>query len=128
MSGDIRNVRMGSWFCDVRLATSGVHTCIAVVVHLNNNTTFIYHIGSTRFNIETKNPGNEIQTMIERTILKMNEMKANNSAVKNVFIVGGLSNVKYQQFNTELGLLKKSLSTVVTILEQTNVNDLHSFI
>ncbi len=58
----------------------------------------------------------------------MNEMKANNSAVKNVFIVGGLSNVKYQQFNTELGLLKKSLSTVVTILEQTNVNDLHSFI
>jgi len=49
--------------------------------------------------------------MIERTILKMNEMKANNSAVKNVFIVGRLSNVKYQQFNTELGLLKKSFNS-----------------
>jgi hypothetical protein len=107
MSSDIRNVRMGSWLCGVRLATSGIHTCFAVVIHLNNNTTIISHISSQWFDIETENPRTEIQTMIERIIRKVNKMKANHSAVKNVFIVWGLSNVKYEQFNTELGFIKK---------------------
>ncbi len=61
----IPNVDMDESSCRAQLLTKGVFTCIAIVAHLNDDTTFIHHISSTDFNFEAIHIRQEVQQIIE---------------------------------------------------------------
>ncbi|CAF2877161.1 unnamed protein product [Rotaria sp. Silwood2] len=102
---------------DVRLSTTGVHTYIAVIALLSDNTTFIYHISPLKFNVNARDARKKVQRFIEETIIKLNKCKESNSSVQHVYIIGGLNTEKYCRLNTVLCLLKEDSSTVVRIFE-----------
>jgi hypothetical protein len=52
----------------------------------------------------------------------------NNSCFKNIFVIGGLSNRKYNEFNNELDRMKKNYTTVTPILDGLNVDELQNFV
>jgi hypothetical protein len=54
------------------------------------------------FNIEATNIRKEIQKFIEKTISKFNKCKKGKSSFEKIYLVGGLDNDSYQQFNDEL--------------------------
>jgi hypothetical protein len=57
----IPNVDMDESSCRAQLSTTGVFTYIAIVAHLNDETTFIHHISSTDFNFEAIDIRQEVQ-------------------------------------------------------------------
>jgi hypothetical protein len=75
MSSLIRNVAVGRSAVDVRLSTAGVYSCIVIIIYLIDNTTFIYHIDPSSFNIKAMDIRKEIQKFIEKTIPKFNKYK-----------------------------------------------------
>ena len=106
MSTHIKNVQVGKSLVDDRLASTGVHSCIAVVIWSEDTSTFIYHIDPLNFNVEAKDPRKECIKVIRMTMKKYKERR--DSSFKEIFIVGGLKNTKFERLHTELNLLSKN--------------------
>jgi hypothetical protein len=71
----------------------------------------------------------EVQKLIKESILKFKECEnKNNSCFKNTFIIGGLSNRKYNEFNNELNRMKKNYTTLTPKLDGLNVDELQNFV
>jgi hypothetical protein len=76
MTSTIPNVGVDRSLCQSRLSSTGVYTCFAIIAYLNDNTTFIYHISSTEFNLEAINRRAEVQTILEKSIRRLNKKKS----------------------------------------------------
>jgi hypothetical protein len=66
----------------------------------------------------------EVQRLIKVSMLKFKECKnKNNSSFKNIFLIGGFSNRKYDEFNKEFNKMKNNDSThVVETASKPSVN------
>jgi hypothetical protein len=119
---------MGESSCRAQLSTTGVFTCVAIVAHLNDDTTFIHHISSTDFNIKAIDIRQEVQKIIEKSVRRLNRCKAENSYLHDVFIIGGVNNQTYVRFNDVLRSIKDDFSNITPISSRVNCDDLHNFI
>jgi hypothetical protein len=78
--------------------------------------------------INDDNVQTEIQKFIKTTISKFN--KCGNSALsfEKIYLIGGLDNELYEKLNTELDRMKENYSTVSSIIDGLNVDDLRNFL
>jgi len=86
MSSRIKNVSYGKASINAVLATSGVYSCIAVVILLDDNRTYMFHIDPSMFNLKNKNNmQHEVQNLIKRSILMFNQRQnKNNSSFESI--------------------------------------------
>ncbi len=74
------NLNYPRWAC--------THELSLLLACLNNNKTFIHHISPSEFDIHAINPREEVQLLIERSILKFKKNnKEMNSFLDIVFIL-----------------------------------------
>jgi hypothetical protein len=130
MSSEIKNVPIEEASIGAILSTTGIYTCIAVLIILDDDRTFIFHSNPSCIYLE--NEGHmeyEVQKLIKESILMCKECEnKNNSCFKNIFVIDGLSNRKYNEFNNELNRMKKNYTTDTPILDGLNVDELQNFV
>ena len=126
MSTLIKNVTMGKSSMDARLASTGVCSCIAMVIWPEDGTTFISHVDSVRFNVEAKEPEQECIKLIKDTMKKFQKRKGN-SSIKDVYIVGGLNNGQYKRLHNAFNLLVKNHSASVSHTTELISEDARAF-
>ena len=112
MSTLIKNVAVGKSSVDARLASTGVCSCIAMVIWPEDGTIFISHIDSVRFDVEAREPEQECIKLIKDTLKKFRKRK-DNSSIKDVYIVGGLNNPQHERLHNAFNLLAKNHSASV---------------
>ena len=96
MSTRMKNVQVGKSAVDVRLASTGVHSCIAMVPCSEDGTTFIYHIDPSNLDVETQDPRKECIKLMKKSMQNFNKHK-NNLSFDEIYIVGGLNNGSYSR-------------------------------
>jgi hypothetical protein len=87
------------------------YTCIALLIILNDDRAFIFHSDPSWINLENEGHiGYEVQKLIKDFILMFKECEnKSNSCFKSIFIIGSLSNTKYNKSNDEFNRMKKEL-------------------
>jgi hypothetical protein len=120
---------MGKASIDVRLSTTGIGSCISIIILLNNNQTFVYHMDPLKFDLEINddNVQTEIQKFIKTAISKFNKCGNSDLSFEKIYLIGGLDNELYEKLNTELDRMKENYSTVSSIIGL-NVDDLRNFL
>jgi len=124
----IQNVTMEKTSMDVRLSTTGIYSCLSIIILLNNNQTFVYHMDPSKFDLETDDIQTEIQKFIKTTISKFNKCGKSDLSFEKIYLIGGLNNKLYAKLNTELDRMKENYSTVSSIIDGLNVDDLRNFL
>ena len=77
----MQNVDIDQSLCDFRLCTTGICSCIAMIVLLNNDKTFIYHISPLDFNVTAKGIAEEVQMLIQKAIFQYTEYNRYHSSL-----------------------------------------------
>jgi hypothetical protein len=113
---------------DIRLSTTGIYSCISIIILLNNNQTFVYHMDPSNFDLEKDDVQTEIQKFIKTTIFKFNECGKSDLSFEKIYLIGGLDNELYIKLNTELDRMKENYSTVSSTIYGLNVDDLRNFL
>jgi len=101
----IRNVPVG--FCDIGplvLSTSGISSCIAVVIKLENKI-FIYHADPNSFNASPKCSIGDARTFLMKIFYNLYQLDAY-AIVKNVFIIGGWNNINYITLRNQINIVR----------------------
>lgn len=111
MSTHIKDVQIDKSAVAVRLATTGVQTCIAVVIRPEDGSSFVYHIGPLTFNAESEEPRQECLKLIEIITTRFRRRKGD-LPFNEVFIIGGVKNRNYEQLHQAFRLLATSLSAL----------------
>ena len=111
MSTHIKYVQMDKTAVAVRLATTGVNACIAVVIWPEDGSSFVYHIDPLTFNVESEEPREECLKLIKIILTRFRKRKGN-APFNAVFIIGGLKNRKYERLHKAFHLLATSLSAL----------------
>lgn len=129
MSSEIKNAPIEEASIGAILSTTGISTCIAVLIILDDDRIFIFHSDPSCIDLENKGHMEyEVQKLIKESILKFKECKnRNTSYFKHSFVIGGLNNKKFSLFNIELNRMKKNYITLTPILDQLNVDELQNF-
>jgi hypothetical protein len=66
--------------------------------------------------------------LIKKTISKFNKCDESDSSFEKIYVIGGLYNKFYKKFNNELNRMKENYSTVSSIINELNVDDLQNFL
>jgi hypothetical protein len=88
----ISNVPIGQALCLDEVSTTGVFTCIGIIGYFSDDKTFIHHLDSTGFNLESNNLQHEGQKMIGKSIEYLNQCNAV-GPIREIFILGGVNAV-----------------------------------
>ena len=104
MSDWIKNVEVGEAAVAPQLASTGVHSCLAVMIWPVDGTVFIHHIDSTSFDAEAEDVNLECLKIVQWAVEEYKECKGNVS-FKGVFIIGGLISGNYGQLQQTFELL-----------------------
>ncbi|CAF0975797.1 unnamed protein product [Didymodactylos carnosus] len=102
----VKNVAMGASATDpIVLATTGVASCIAVIITLKDKGVFINHVDSTElFNTKCSTIDNA-QRFIER-IVKRFFAKDKSRTIDSVYLIGGLDNNRYNCVRNSIEVLR----------------------
>ncbi|CAF1294532.1 unnamed protein product [Rotaria sordida] len=124
----LTNVNIGKSLCRDELSTTGVFTCIVVVGHFFNNTTFIHHMSSNDFDLEAIDLAYEGQKMIENSIRHINKSNAKVVSLCDIFIVGGVDTDQFLKLENALHSIKTNFINMTPIDSKVSSVDLQTFL
>jgi hypothetical protein len=104
MSVPVKNVQVGGSSVSTRLASTGVCTCIAIIICPDDGTTFIHHVDPISFNLGAESLHEECITIIKMTIESFKECKGH-SSFGQIFVFGGLNDDDYEPLHNAFNLL-----------------------
>jgi hypothetical protein len=130
MTSEIENVPIEEASVGAILSTTGIYTCIAVLIILDSGRIFLFHSDPSCVNLENKGyVEHEVQKLIKESISLFKECEnKSTSCFKNIFVIGGLNNAKYRKLNNELNRMKTNLTKLTPILHGLSVDELQNFI
>lgn len=106
----IRNVETGIYGIDpLALSTSGVSSCIAVVIELKESV-FLYHADTTNFNASLGCSIDDAFTFLTDIYNKLHQLDAN-SIVENIYFIGGWNNMNYSTLRSQINLICDQCTT-----------------
>ena len=124
----IRNIAVGKASIDSILSTTGIYTCVSIVILLSENRVFVYHMDPSSFDLHEPDLAKEVQKLIRSTIHKLNEYNQNNFSIEKIFVIGGLDNELYTDFNIALNNMIKGYSVISPTIDQLNGDELTNFL
>ena len=130
MSSIIKNVPIEEASIDAILSTTGVYSCIGVLIVLNDNRAFVFHSDPSCIDLENEaDMQYEVQKLIKETILMFKERdKKKNSRFERIFMIGGLDNGRFKAFHEQLERMREDHTKLVSRLDGLDVNDLQNFV
>jgi hypothetical protein len=106
----IRNVQMGTHDIDaLALSTSGVASCIAVVVVLEDKI-FINHLGPEEFNASSTCSIDDARSFLMTTFNNLHQLEPS-PIIQNIFIVGGWNNNNYITLKSKINIICDQCNT-----------------
>ncbi|CAF1202742.1 unnamed protein product [Rotaria sp. Silwood1] len=81
----------------------------------------------SKFDLE-KDAQKEVQKFIKNTISMFNKCDKNNLSFEKIYVIGGLDNELYKKFNSELNRMKENYSTILSVIDELNVDVLRNFL
>jgi hypothetical protein len=81
----------------------------------------------SNFDLEQNDVSTEVQKLVKKTMLKLNKCNKNGLSIEKVYVIGGLDNELYENFNTALNRMKENYSLLTPTIHQLNVDDLKNF-
>lgn len=130
MSSRIANVSLGKASINAVLSTTRVYSCLAVMMILNDDRTFMFHVDPSIFDLEDKfDMEQEVQKLIKKSISMFNQNKNKaNSSFKSIFIIGGLSNDQYRLFNKQINQMRDNYTTIKPTIDGLSIDQLREFL
>jgi hypothetical protein len=108
----IRNVEMGEALLKkYRLASTGIFTCLAVLVLLDDDDVFLAHIDSSVFDPSADDCSAEVQKIIEHVIVTL-DSHSKNRLIEDVFIIGGVDDDDYKKMDSSLSDMRSDHLTI----------------
>jgi hypothetical protein len=123
----VKNVTMGSSdIHPVVLATTGLSTCIAVVIVTDSCGVFLSHVSPTSF-MDIRIPViYRAQQFIEFVIQKLFK-NSPGITISDVYLIGGINNSRYKLFNEAIEKLRTN-PAIVTTATNVNISQLTAFL
>lgn len=101
----IKNVNIGAYtIYSLILCTSGVSSCIAIVIELGNKI-FMFHADSYNFNASKTCSIDDAHTFLMKIFNNLYQLDAS-AIIKNVFIIGGWNNTNYITLREQINIVR----------------------
>ena len=107
---------------DAVLSTTGIYTCIAILIILNDNRVFTFHSDPSYINSENKGHMDyEVQKLVKYSISMFKEYEdKHGSWFESISIIAGLNN--------ELNRMQAIHSSLTSMIDELDDNDLQNFV
>jgi hypothetical protein len=127
MNRDIENVPMGqSDFHRLALATSGIDTCVAVVIALRGDGVVVVHVDPTEIFTDSPSVDVAARSFLQHCIAHLNHTRPG-ASIDGVYLIGGRDNSSYRLVSRSIDRLRTSVSSNASA-EQAGLVHLREFL
>ncbi|CAF2601938.1 unnamed protein product [Rotaria sp. Silwood2] len=124
----IKNVSIGDFDIDsIVLGTTGVSSCIAAIVELENKV-FIYHVDPKSFNATSTCSRTDAHTFLMNIFNHLYQLIDSFSIIKNVCLIGGWKNIGYMILRNQVDIIREDYTKTMNQNRTLLHNNFHRFV